>query len=42
MDFGGASAAIVISRHSCSEAMPNAKEVQEFIDESVRKGTIKS
>src|SRR5690625_745951 len=31
MEFGSASAAIVISRHSCSEAMPTVKELEEFI-----------
>lgn len=31
MDYGSASAAIVISRNSCSEAMPTFKELDEFV-----------
>ncbi len=31
MEYGSASAAIVISKHSCSEAMPTAAEVDAFI-----------
>lgn len=31
MEYGSASAAIVISRHSCSEAMPTVEELNEFI-----------
>ncbi|MDV2682891.1 5-dehydro-2-deoxygluconokinase [Alkalihalophilus lindianensis] len=34
MEFGSASAAIVISRHSCSDAMPSVKEINKFIDHS--------
>jgi len=32
MDFGSASAAIVISKHSCSEAMPTLDEIERFIE----------
>lgn len=32
MEFGGASASIVISRHSCSDAMPTAEEVKTYIE----------
>lgn len=31
MEYGSAAAAIVISKHSCSDAMPTAKELDEFI-----------
>ncbi|AVG11239.1 5-dehydro-2-deoxygluconokinase [Paenibacillus larvae] len=31
MEYGSASAAIVISRHSCSEAMPTREELDSFI-----------
>lgn len=31
MEFGSASAAIVISKHSCSEAMPRRQEIETFI-----------
>ncbi|WP_053367715.1 5-dehydro-2-deoxygluconokinase [Bacillus sp. FJAT-27245] len=34
MEFGSASASIVISRHSCSEAMPTVREITEFIEKS--------
>lgn len=30
MEYGSASAAIVISRHSCSDAMPTTKEIDDF------------
>lgn len=30
MDYGSASAAIVISKHSCSEAMPTLEEIDQF------------
>ncbi|MFD2611389.1 5-dehydro-2-deoxygluconokinase [Paenibacillus gansuensis] len=33
MEFGSASASIVISRHSCSDAMPTAAEVAEYIEQ---------
>lgn len=32
MRIGAASAAIVVSSHSCSEAMPNINEINEFIE----------
>lgn len=32
MEYGSASAAIVISRHSCSEAMPTTDEVDNFLE----------
>lgn len=32
--FGTAHAAMVVASHSCSEAMKNASEIQEFIDEN--------
>ncbi|WZL72092.1 5-dehydro-2-deoxygluconokinase [Clostridiaceae bacterium 35-E11] len=32
MSFGAASASIVISSHSCSDAMPTADEIQSYID----------
>lgn len=31
MEYGSASAAIVISKHSCSEAMPTYEELDEFV-----------
>ncbi|MGP4039682.1 5-dehydro-2-deoxygluconokinase [Gracilibacillus sp. D59] len=31
MRFGSASASIVISKHSCSDAMPTVKEINEFL-----------
>ncbi|WP_396021827.1 5-dehydro-2-deoxygluconokinase [Bacillus cereus group sp. BfR-BA-01492] len=34
MEFGSASAAIVISKHSCSDAMPTVEEIQQFITEA--------
>lgn len=36
MEYGSASAAIVISRHSCSEAMPTVEELDAFIDSAER------
>ncbi|MGM1045423.1 MAG: 5-dehydro-2-deoxygluconokinase [Bacillota bacterium] len=36
MDYGSASAAIVISRHSCSEAMPTAEELRTFMKTTER------
>ncbi|WP_341277720.1 5-dehydro-2-deoxygluconokinase [Paenibacillus sp. FSL H8-0537] len=32
MEFGSAAACIVISSHSCSDAMPSADQVQDYID----------
>lgn len=32
MQYGSASAAIVISKHSCSDAMPTRTEIEEFIE----------
>jgi 5-dehydro-2-deoxygluconokinase len=32
MEFGSAAACIVISSHSCSDAMPTASQVEEYID----------
>lgn len=32
MEFGSASAAIVISRHSCSDAMPTAEQIRDYIE----------
>lgn len=32
MEFGGASASIVISRHSCSDAMPTVDEIKAYIE----------
>lgn len=37
LEFGSASAAIVISKNSCSEAMPTVNEVQTFIESSKTK-----
>lgn len=34
MEFGSASASIVISKHSCSEAMPTVEEIQTFLKTS--------
>lgn len=34
MEFGSAAAAIVVSSHSCSDAMPTAEQVKRFIAES--------
>jgi len=36
MDFGSASAAIVISKHSCSDAMPTADEIHTFMESALR------
>ncbi|QHE51701.1 5-dehydro-2-deoxygluconokinase [Pontibacillus sp. HMF3514] len=36
MEFGSASASIVISKHSCSEAMPTKNEIDTFIDSAVK------
>ncbi|MFD1955529.1 5-dehydro-2-deoxygluconokinase [Paenibacillus thailandensis] len=33
MEFGSAAAAIVVSSHSCSDAMPTAEQVSRYIDE---------
>ncbi|WP_439651881.1 5-dehydro-2-deoxygluconokinase [Oceanobacillus alkalisoli] len=38
MEYGSASAAIVISRHSCSEAMPTVEELNEFINTAEKVG----
>ncbi|MCR2823531.1 5-dehydro-2-deoxygluconokinase [Lederbergia panacisoli] len=35
MEYGSASAAIVISKHSCSDAMPTKNEIDEFMAEAV-------
>ncbi|WP_181347048.1 5-dehydro-2-deoxygluconokinase [Thalassobacillus sp. CUG 92003] len=34
MEYGSASAAIVISKHSCSDAMPTTSEVNSFIEKA--------
>ena len=34
LEFGSASASILISAHSCSDAMPSATQVEEFIKKS--------
>jgi 5-dehydro-2-deoxygluconokinase len=34
MRYGSAAAAIVVSSHSCSDAMPTAQQVNEFIERS--------
>jgi 5-dehydro-2-deoxygluconokinase len=34
MDFGSAAASIVISSHSCSDAMPTVRQVEEYISDS--------
>lgn len=34
MEFGSAAAAIVVSSHSCSDAMPTAGQVRRFIEQS--------
>lgn len=36
MDYGSASAAIVISKHSCSDAMPSLSEVEDFMKTAER------
>ncbi|PQP89083.1 PfkB family carbohydrate kinase, partial [Paenibacillus sp. AR247] len=36
--FGSASASIVVSSHSCSDAMPTASQIQERIDRFVQQG----
>ncbi|MBO0993217.1 5-dehydro-2-deoxygluconokinase [Bacillus sp. SD088] len=36
MEFGSASAAIVISKHSCSDAMPTVSEIEDFIKSAER------
>ncbi|WP_173917535.1 5-dehydro-2-deoxygluconokinase [Halobacillus sp. Marseille-Q1614] len=33
MEYGSASASIVISKHSCSEAMPTTDEINDFLNE---------
>ncbi|MBW8351547.1 5-dehydro-2-deoxygluconokinase [Bacillus sp. IITD106] len=35
MEYGSASAAIVISKHSCSDAMPTKNEIDEFMAEAI-------
>ncbi|WP_407272091.1 5-dehydro-2-deoxygluconokinase [Radiobacillus sp. PE A8.2] len=35
MEFGSASASIVISKHSCSDAMPTKNEIDEFLKTAV-------
>jgi len=37
LEFGSASASILISAHSCSDAMPSAAQVEQFIKESKEK-----
>ncbi len=37
MNFGSASASIVISKHSCSEAMPTVEEIDTFLETAERK-----
>ncbi|HJB75156.1 MAG TPA: 5-dehydro-2-deoxygluconokinase [Candidatus Eubacterium faecale] len=37
LEFGSASASILISAHSCSDAMPSAKQVELFIKDSKEK-----
>lgn len=37
LEFGTASAAMVVSSHSCSGAMPKAKDIQEFIESKKEK-----
>ena len=32
LEFGSASASILIAAHSCSDAMPSAQQVQAYID----------
>ncbi|MBU3099877.1 MULTISPECIES: 5-dehydro-2-deoxygluconokinase [Clostridium] len=34
LEFGSASAAMLVASHSCSDAMPKAKEIKEFIRKS--------
>lgn len=34
LEFGSASAAMLVSSHSCSDAMPKAEEIKEFIKKS--------
>ena len=34
MEFGSASASIVISSHSCSDAMPNVEQIKQYINEN--------
>jgi 5-dehydro-2-deoxygluconokinase len=36
MEYGSASASIVISRHSCSEAMPTTNDIDEFVKTAER------
>ncbi len=37
LEFGSASAAMLVASHSCSDAMPSAKEVQKFMDKAKAK-----
>jgi len=39
MEFGSAAAAIVVSSHSCSDAMPTAGQVQDYIARCEREGS---
>jgi 5-dehydro-2-deoxygluconokinase len=33
MEYGSAAASIVISSHSCSDAMPTLEELEQYIEE---------
>ncbi|RRD95303.1 5-dehydro-2-deoxygluconokinase [Clostridiales bacterium COT073_COT-073] len=41
LKYGSASAALVVTRHSCSDAMPKAEEIEEFIDNYSKEATKK-
>jgi 5-dehydro-2-deoxygluconokinase len=36
MEFGSAAACVVISSHSCSEAMPTAEQIRDYIERCAR------
>ena len=37
LEFGSASASILIASHSCSDAMPTVAQIEQFIRESKEK-----
>jgi len=34
MEFGSASASIVIASHSCSDAMPGVEDIKKYIEDN--------
>lgn len=37
LEFGNASASLLVASHSCSDAMPSVKQIQEYIDDCRKK-----